>query len=250
MVARDEDLINAYQTETGQRIYTRAVFEVGLWKSEEKLIKKYAKTTDLVLDLGTGSGRVAFALKDLGYTKVIATDLSSELIKNANYIKENNNYQGIDFYLTKNQSLKFLKNNSVDFAFYSFNGLMCVPLQDERIKILKEVERVLKKNSYFIFTAKMIEGDLFLEKYIKEQEEKQLLRKLDPRIELIGDSIYLIDGKEGFLHFSYHQELEDLIKKYTNFEVIETKTRDELANENEFVKKFSDNTTFWVLRKI
>ncbi|VEU73348.1 methyltransferase domain-containing protein [Mycoplasmopsis anatis] len=46
-----------------------------------------------------------------------------------------------------------IKEGSVDFAFYSFNGIMCVPTEEKRIKILREIYKVLSPNGIAIITA-------------------------------------------------------------------------------------------------
>ncbi|VXB12073.1 Methyltransferase (fragment) [Bacillus sp. 349Y] len=109
-------------------------------------IKKYMPKTGLVLDNGAGPGKYSMELAKDGY-KVTLTDLTPKLVEIAeNKAKElglEGQFNG--FYAADARELNMIKDEQYDVS------LMLGPmyhLQEEkdRIKALKELKRVTKKN--------------------------------------------------------------------------------------------------------
>lgn len=100
-----------------------------------------------VLDYGCGPGKVSLRLAQANENiHITAVDESEEMI---NIAQKCRGHKSIDYHLISNDSISFIKDNSVDFAIICFvfinNG------NKERIlAILKEIYRVLKKGGTLI----------------------------------------------------------------------------------------------------
>ena len=96
-----------------------------------------------VLSLGCGSGEDSSHLKSLGAKQSVGIDISSELIKIAR-----EGHSECDFKVMDMEHLKF-PNSSFDFAYASLS----IHYLENWTKVFKEVFRVLKPNSYFLFSC-------------------------------------------------------------------------------------------------
>ncbi|WGI36412.1 class I SAM-dependent methyltransferase [Mesomycoplasma lagogenitalium] len=223
--------------------YSNATLNVKLWKSEEFLINKYVNKDAKILDLGCGSGRTTFALYEQNYKNIVACDISQAMIENAKIINEDKKYL-IDFLVADATNLPF-ETNTFDFVLFSFNGWPGIPLEKSRINALKEVERILKDNGIFIFTAHERDEKeylLYYKNYLEECSEFTY--------EKYGNFIFKNENKIcDFLHLYSKTELIELISNNTNLTILEIVDRDKNFYESNEVKKFSDNTTFWILKK-
>ena len=78
--------------------YARAAHFIGLWKSELALIERYLpdKSANL-LEAGCGAGRVAVGLWHQGYRSITAFDFASELVDQAENLKQEQGISGITF---------------------------------------------------------------------------------------------------------------------------------------------------------
>ena len=63
--------------------YTKAIENIGLWKSEKHVINKYFDKDKSILDIGCGAGRTTFNLYEMGYKNIIGLDLTPEMISAA-----------------------------------------------------------------------------------------------------------------------------------------------------------------------
>jgi len=96
-----------------------------------------------VLSLGCGSGEDSSYLKKLGAKKSVGIDISSELIKIATQ-----NHPECDFKTMNMECLTF-QNSSFDFVYSS----LAIHYIENWTKVFKEVYRVLKPKSYFLFSC-------------------------------------------------------------------------------------------------
>lgn len=152
------------------------------WKEMDFLFDKISEK-DKVLDLGCGNGRFysSFEKRRIDYFGI---DFSSKLIEIA---KEK--YPSGNFSIGDALDLKF-QNDFFD-KVYAIAILHHMPEEKLRIKLIKEVKRVLKKQGLFILTvwdlkekAKNNEKDIFLSWY---------------------------GAKECYFHVFTLKELEDLV---------------------------------------
>jgi ubiquinone/menaquinone biosynthesis C-methylase UbiE len=96
-----------------------------------------------VLSLGCGSGEDSSHLKKLGAKKSVGIDISAKLIKIAK-----DSYPECSFKVMDMEHLKFPKS-SFDFIYSS----LAINYTENWTKVFEEVYRVLKPNSYFLFSC-------------------------------------------------------------------------------------------------
>lgn len=226
--------------------YGKAVWNVGLWKSESILFEKYASKNSKIIDIGCGAGRTTFALYLAGYHNIIGVDISEKLIhealKNNQYLKLNIRFFNMDIIKTP------FKTNTFDVAFFSYNGLTGIPTQQRRLDILKEIYRILKPNGYFIFCAHDRDEDKDSKKFWLHEYERWKSGKNNPMLYEYGDVLVEQGKNYEFLHYYSHNEMIDFIHN-TNFQIVESLNRKDIAREPCEVTKFSKETCFWILKK-
>lgn len=236
-----------YNKEENVKRYGEGI-KIGLWNSEKIFFEKYLKKDDYILDLGCGAGRTTFALNEMGYKNIIGVDIAENLIQYAkNYARENG--FDIDFKIGDATQLRF-DDNTFDAVIFSYNGMQCIPGEDNRKKVLTEVYRLLKPNGYYIFTAhdRHDPKSSHLE-FWNDIEEKWKNGINEKNVECLGDLITIDPaGEEAFIHFSTIDELEKFIKEQP-FEIIEHVYSYDISEELEETKKFAGDTVFWAIRK-
>lgn len=228
--------------------YSKATENIGLWKSEKYVIKKYFKNQDYkILDIGCGTGRTTFALSDLGYQNITAVDLTPEMIAEAKRINEQRNTE-LEFRVGDATDLKF-EDNSFNYAIFSFNGMMQIPQRKNRIKALCEIKRVVKKGGTFIFTTHDRDTNEDFKKFWEKEEKIWAEGNQDPRVYEYGDKILASDSDERdlFIHFPNRKEILDCLNE-SGWQLLEDFYRKDLFDESETVKEFSTECRFWIVK--
>lgn len=102
-----------------------------------------------MLDIGVGAGRTTlhFAKRVKEY---LAIDFSEEMIDACQ--QRFSDYPDYTFKVWDIRNLESFKDNSFDFILFSFNGIDYIT-HDGRLKVLKEIRRILKPQGYFCFSA-------------------------------------------------------------------------------------------------
>ena len=209
--------IEMYNSDKGFKKYSSAVTEIGLWKSEKKVIESYIDKKAKILDLGCGCGRTTFGLYDIGYCDIEGLDLSERQIMFAKQFAEKKK-KNIKFSVGDATQLPY-NDETFDFVFYSFNGIQLIPGYENRLSCFKEVYRVLKKGGYFIFTAHNREVKEFKEFWDNEKIKWDNDRQ-DTNLEIFGDMIIFEDDGQGFIHYSSIDEIKNILE-YTGFKICE-----------------------------
>lgn len=235
-----------YNKQENIKRYGEAIDQVGLWDSEKIIFHKYINKNYKILDIGCGAGRTTINLFKEGYSSITGLDVADNLIDYArNYCYEN--HLDINFILGDATKLEF-PDNSFDAVIFSYNGMQCIPKKASRDQVLKEIHRVLKSGGVYIFTAHNRDDENRIN-FWKEEKIRWDNGIQDSRYEMFGDLITIDQsGKDAFVHFSSIEEMKEFIFQ-EDFEIVEYISRDQICDEREEVKKFSNNTIFWIIKK-
>jgi ubiquinone/menaquinone biosynthesis C-methylase UbiE len=135
-------------TPTGERILRFCVFNT---------ISPYIKRGDNILDLCCGTGTLTIILAKLFYNdcSIIGADLSQGQIAQA---QKKNIYPNLKFLVMDANSLRF-KDESFDKVIIS--AALHEMDKNQRLNVLSEVHRVLKKNGYFLIFEHHEPSDTF-----------------------------------------------------------------------------------------
>ena len=225
--------------------YAAAAARLGLWVSEEKILTRLFKPEDSILELGSGVGRIAIGLRELGYKNVLATDYSREMIQRTRRLAKLLEYS-IPTQVADATQLKF-ENGVFDGAIFGFNGLMQIPQAQQRLQALREIHRVLRPGSWFTFTTHDRERSPYQDFWQAEQQRWAEGRQ-SPELEKFGDRAEATEDGVHFMHVPTVEEMESLLAE-SGFELEASVMRSELAHEPPEVQAFSDDCRFWVVRK-
>ena len=140
------------QTYEDPRIVCRYT-EVGLWPGEESLILDFVPDGARLLDLGCGGGRAAIPLAEMGL-QVAGIDVSGPMVELARQQAELAGVE-VDFSQMDARQLRF-PDCSFDAALCAYNGIELLPGREGKLKMIREVWRVLSPGGCFIFSAHSI----------------------------------------------------------------------------------------------
>ncbi len=136
----------------------------------EKGTKWLIKEVDSIIDFGCGSGNLLFKSLFLGAKKAFGIDISPKAIELANHTSKVNEMDDkTDFKAGGIKLLKNLEENSFDGGA-SFNTIDNI-LPDDAISVIKEMNRILKKNGKFLVKL----NDVMLKKILEEDDYYQLI---------------------------------------------------------------------------
>lgn len=242
----DLERVRGYFNEEGAvQHYAKAVANVGLWESEEKLARRHFRLEDELLDLGCGAGRVSIGLWELGFLNVRGADLAESMVAEANRIAdclgcpirfERQDATGLDF-----------PDGSFDGVIFAFNGLMQIPGRKNRRAALREIHRILRVGGRFLFSTLDREDRLYSKVFADRDDFDHDLTRNRNLVEY-GDRHFATEHGTTFMHVPLSSEvMEDL--EQTGFELLEEASRSSLARESHQVLSFSEDCRLWVARR-
>ena len=119
-----------------------------LFPAEKVLFEKLSAKIEnaRILDIGVGGGRTTQYLLSLG-AEYTGLDYVPEFIE-----RVKKKYQTGNFIAGDARDLKAFSDETFDFVLSSYNGIDAV-LHDDRLKILNEIKRVLKKGGMLMFSS-------------------------------------------------------------------------------------------------
>lgn len=240
----DTQFVKSIYNEDGMiDYYTDIVNNIGLFKCERILFNKYLNFKDKILDIGCGAGRTTIPLYNLGYRNIIGLDIAEEMIKSAKSLCNN-----IEFIVGDATNLQY-NDQTFDKAIFSFNGLMLIPTRENRLKALKEINRVLKGEGYFIFSTPYIDNKLHSKFWINEKRKWERCN-YDSRLYEFGDLLMEdLDIKDIFIHVPTISEVKDCLAE-SRFELIEYVPRLDICLEEENIEEQLDDGLFWITKKV
>ncbi len=121
-------------------------------------ISSYMQPDDAVLEVGTGTGEIAFHIAD-HCKKVVGIDISPEMVTIANRKKNETDIKNVTFQVEDAYELPF--------ADSSFDKVICInalQTMKEPLKAIMEGKRVLKEGGEFISITYCYGDSSFLEK--------------------------------------------------------------------------------------
>jgi len=223
--------------------YTGIANNIGLFKCEKLLFKKYLNVENKILDIGCGAGRTTIPLYNMGYKDIVGLDIAEEMIKSAKSLCSN-----IDFVVGDATNLQY-SSETFDKAIFSFNGLMLIPRIESRLKALKEINRVLKNEGYFIFSTPYLDNKLE-SKFWTSEKIKWEQGDFDRRLYEFGD--LLIDDfdiEEIFIHIPKISEIRKCLDE-SGFEVVEYLPRLKICLEEGDIEEQLDDGLLWIVKKL
>lgn len=118
-----------------------AIFYDPVEKEKRELISGFIEDNSTVIDIGCGTGALAFQLAKR-CKRVIGVELSSKMFRFASKKKEEDNVSNVEFIQADATKLSEIIDQQFDYATLSlaFHEMF----QDERVKILKEMKAVAK----------------------------------------------------------------------------------------------------------
>ncbi len=237
------DHVKAYYNQPGVVTdYAQAVSRIGLWRSEEKIFKRLFKPEQTLLELGCGTGRIAFGLWELGYKHLLGVDLARDMVEEARRINKVLEY-GVSFRVGDATKLSY-GDGEFDGAIFGFNGLMTIPRRENRRAALREIRRVLRPGAWFAFTTHDRVSEKYRAFWVAEEQRWKEGRQ-SPELNEFGDRLLESPHGLSFIHIPTREEiLEDLAVTGWRYEV--DAARADLANEKDLVRVFGDDCRFWV----
>lgn len=136
--------LNVYTNSKTVDYYSRLT---GLQPCEEYVFSKYVAPEVDVLDLGVGGGRTTHYLSS-GNRRYVGVDYSSAMTDICH-----KKFPALPFHTLDASDLSFFEASKFDVVVFSFNGIDYLYPDEQRVKCLKEVNRLLKASGIFIFSV-------------------------------------------------------------------------------------------------
>ena len=233
-----------YESERVVNHYRRATANIGLWRSEEIVFRSVFGLDDRLLELGTGTGRIAFGLEEAGYRHLMGLELSREMVREARRIGKLLE-TSVSFVEGDATGLTF-EENLFDGAIFGFNGLMQIPGREARLRALREIRRVVRPGGAFVFTTHDRHVPRF-KKFWRGEEARW--RKGIQQKELLefGDRWEETDLGHLYIHVPTPEEVRAALQK-AGWKCEWDRPRSGIANESLPTREFSDECRFWVAR--
>lgn len=196
-----KDIIDCYD-KTAENYAEKFINELDEKPLDRILLKAFGeqnKDKGTLIDLGCGPGQTTKFLFDSGYTDILGTDLSTEMVKVASQLFPDIKFEHADLLRLKYADRRF----GSAIAFYSI-----VHFDYEQLKIvLREIKRVLAINGEFLFSFhignEIVSLDMFLDKPVNIKFHLFEVDKVKIIIEEVGFSI--IDIVRRYPYRAEHQ---------------------------------------------
>lgn len=226
--------------------YFRESHRIGLWKSEDRIFQDTFKKYESLMDLGCGTGRIAFAMEGLGYTRLHGVDYSVGMIEAAQLVAQSLGSK-VKLLSADARALPF-EDCCFDGVIFGFNGFFMIPDLAARKQALYEIFRVLKPGGRFICTGhdrnlgnQRVHWTLERSKWMEHQADRTDKSEF-------GDIVAETELGKMYIHSTTESEAIDLLNG-AGFGDVKSWLRGELGNEGPEVRQFSDECRFWKATK-
>lgn len=130
---------------------TRKNLERGYLEEEKRLVKKYLKTGDNILIIGSGNGRQAYPLAPNGHF-IVCVDIEMLYLSSGKKLLSQQGIKNVHFLKMDKYNLSFT-HQSFDFAFFSINNFSARNLDlphRKQFNILKSIHQILRPGGIVI----------------------------------------------------------------------------------------------------
>lgn len=166
-----------------------------------KYIHNFLKPNDKIIDIGSGAGKYAIALKNEGY------DVTAVELLKTNIGKIKNNDKDLKVISANAKDLSMFKDEEFDIAIL-FGPMYHLYSMEDKIKALNETKRITKK---YIFVTYIMNEYSVIEYAFKDNNYKNIKDKLN--------NDYHIDDPNA-LFFQVRQEDMDMINNKCNLSLV------------------------------
>ena len=227
--------------------YLRITKYGGIWRSELDTIQKYCSSDDYILDVGCGTGRIAYGLHQNGYKNIYGVDISKQMIHQAsvNFSADN----AVKYLCTDIVRERPFEDINFHLAIFGYNGLMCIQGINNRISALKHIHQLLRKDGVLVFTVQFQcfspESKRF--EFWNERRSMFQAQGISEFEDSFGDLFVEDKGKMVFHHFTNDLEIAKMIGD--EWLLLDSFWRDERYVESCSTLQYSNNCKFYVLQK-
>ena len=226
--------------------YARAAVNLGLWESERVVLGRFVPKSARVLELGCGAGRAAVGMAREGWSDILATDFSPEMVGAAGAVVERTGTSGRVRCEVADATALPYSENTFDAVVFAFNGLLMIPGPGRRELAIREVARVLKPGGVFFFSGH--DREATRAEHWREETRRWAQGERDGGADRLGDTLYDTPQGRVFIHSALETELRDELDA-AGLEVVFSEMRSDIAAESRAVREFSDETRLRVARK-
>ena len=140
--------------DTNQKAYWDKVADEKVFTHpvDFKLLAAVLNKDHCILDFGCGYGRTCDDLMKMGYKNVIGIDFSKKMIQ-----RGRRDHPHLDLRLVKDTILKF-DDASFD-AVLLFAVLTCIPIEEEQVKLITQIKKVLKPGGILYISDLLLQND-------------------------------------------------------------------------------------------
>jgi len=233
-------VIAQYSRDDSLQSYIQITLQ-GLWKEEKEVFAKFVPQYGRILDLGCGTGRVAFNLATDG--EILACDIVPAMIDTANALKPKFANQP-KFSVQDGRQMSY-PDAYFDIVIFAYNGVNTVPGRINRERIFAEVNRVLKDDGTFIFAS-----------HVRNFWKRpchwiirffQTIFKTSEHIKEFGDNINEKYGRAQYINIPSHSDIVRLVDT-AGFKIVEEIPTDN-TNHQDGVVTPPRGTSIFVCKK-
>jgi ubiquinone/menaquinone biosynthesis C-methylase UbiE len=170
------------------------------WQQFKNLLSNYGleraySTKGKALDLGCGTGRMAFAMSE-DFNQVIGIDVSEDMIEKANINKDLLGINNCEFLVNNGMDISDIANESIDFCL-SYIVLQHCPSGKLVLNYIKEFSRVLKPDGVMFIQFRVAPTLLFYYRFILSRMRVKIQKLLFRRGKINFKPYYDLDALAG-----------------------------------------------------